>query len=69
MKSADELECIEVFYFSNDTIDKALRLAGTDIHRKYISASLKVSNLTGPPEDQYVTKVTVRYENTFCTSL
>lgn len=38
MKPADELECTEVFYFSNDTVDKALRLAGVDIHRKHIAA-------------------------------
>lgn len=65
MKPADELECVEVFYFSNDTVDKALRLAGVDIHRKHILARLEVSSLTGPPE--YITRITVGYENLFYT--
>lgn len=67
MKPADELECTEVFYFSNDTVDKALRLANVDIHRKYILASLEVSSLAGPPEAQYITRITVGYEDIFGT--
>lgn len=27
MKSADELECIEMFYFSNDTVDNVLKVS------------------------------------------